>query len=547
MSTQQIRVLPDTVINQIAAGEVVERPASVVRELVDNAVDAGADDISIHLADGGHSVIRIRDNGIGMDKGNALLAFERHATSKLSTLSDLNVISTMGFRGEALSSIASVSKVTLRTRRDEDESGIEVQIAGGKLATVKPVACPKGTEIEVRSLFFNTPARRKFLKSPRTEESRVKEWVLGSSLSRPGVRYRLTFEDKEIVNLPRVGSVLERGGAIYRGSTVSFQTKFDEVYVEGILAHPSMAQADTSHLVILVNSRVVSDKAVLRAIKDGFAPTLKAGEFPVGFVSITLPQETVDVNVNPQKSEVRFAFSQKVFLAVRTAVTEAVRDFRSPMEAMIVEGASPRVSASAWGGGASIPLAAPSYLTQEFSFQVQGGGDVVEEVREAHVDFERPQEQFRFSSLRYVGQIMNCYLLCELKERLYVVDMHAAHERYNYNLVRNSFDRKQIYSQQLLVPLTVQLSERGVQNCVGHGAMLERFGFETEALGDRALVVQAVPTVLQHGDIAGLIREIGTIPCDEISADGIVSLRIDHISARIACHASIRSGRSMER
>ena len=321
----KIKVLSDVVINQIAAGEVVERPASVVRELVDNAVDAGATDIFIALESGGHNRIRVRDNGCGMTRDEALLAFERHATSKVTSIDDLNTLTTMGFRGEALASIAAVSKIKLTTRSKEAGIGTAVTFRGGKVVDVQAVAWNEGTEMEVEHLFFNTPARRKFLKSPRSEVSRIRSWVAHSALSRPHVRYRLVSDGDEILNLQA------RGAHVFPGDLTPISLREGGVKVQGMIGHPGQALSDASGFVILINGRLVSDKIILRAAREGYDSMLKDREFPVGYLSLTMPPEYVDVNVHPQKSEVRFRHPDQVFAVVRGAVLAGVRSIKRPL------------------------------------------------------------------------------------------------------------------------------------------------------------------------------------------------------------------------
>jgi len=297
-----IHRLTDDVINQIAAGEVVDRPASVVRELVDNAVDAGAAEVFVSLIGGGQESLRVRDDGQGIAAAELCLAFERHTTSKLARAQDLVSILTLGFRGEALSSIASVSKVTLRSRTRADTTATQVRLAAGQILGIENLAGPFGTEVEVSALFFNTPARRKFLKSPRVEEARTKQWLAATSLARPAIRFRLLSDEREVLNLPPRGDAIERARVLFVGNCVAFDRSYGPCRVQGMLAHPGQARSDALGLVTLVNGRVVSDRLLLRSIKDGFGAVLKEREVPVGFVSIDLPAGEVDVNVHPQKS-----------------------------------------------------------------------------------------------------------------------------------------------------------------------------------------------------------------------------------------------------
>ncbi len=528
----KIAVLPDHIVNLISAGEVVERPASVVRELVDNSLDAGATEVQIFIEGGGQNLIRVVDNGQGMGRQDALLAFERHATSKIKSESDLDGILTLGFRGEALPSIAAVSKLKLKSRSQLDEVATTVLIEAGELIDCSETAGNVGTDIEVRHLFYNTPARRKFLRQPKTEESRIKHWLKHYALSRPETQFKLFFDGKQVLTLLVKGSALERAAEIFDFDGVEVRGRFKTILVNGLIAHPSMAQYDPGSLAILVNGRLVQDRMILKAVKEGFDSTLKRQEIPVGFIHIELPPSAVDVNVHPQKSEVRFSASQEVFLAVREAVLRAVHKFNTPLNL-------PNNTQSQSEQSSTAPLEIPRMQRFDFTSSIASQNNWVPLAVRTEAE-----EPFRFSDLRYVGQILSCYLLCEYAEKLYVVDMHAAHERYNYNLVRNGYRNKSISSQGSLIPQTIELGS-GLQNIIRNEALFTQFGFEIEPFGESAVLVRAVPALLVGRDILPLFKEIAAIEYD-CEAQGKFEEVIDKISARIACHASIRSGKEMK-
>ena len=541
----KVKVLPDIVINQISAGEVVERPASVVRELVDNALDAGATEVSVELENGGQSLIKVSDDGCGMDKNDALLAFERHATSKISNAGDLDSISTMGFRGEALASIAAVAKVLLRTRTVNQPLGTEVAIDGGVLRGVRETASAPGTTIEVRALFFNTPARKKFLRTAKTESLRAKQWLLQAALARPQVRFRLVVDGVEALLLPKVRDSIERGRILCKGTAVPVRYMGGRAQLVGLVGHPSMAQADSGSFVVLVNDRVVSDRIVQRAVREGFDSTLKDREYPLGFIHIRIPPEDVDVNVHPQKSEVRFRDSQAVFQLVREGVRKAVLDFKSPISgpALPTFSKSPPASGS-WAGAPQVQSAnysAPERVATEASKQGALSLFSRESAGELSDGCDPQVPPFRFSDLRLIGQVLECYLVAEFDDRLFVIDMHAAHERYNFNLIRNSFRQKNLSSQRLLIPEVLQLTEEGVESCLAEHEMLVKFGFELDRFGERELIIRAVPALLKSGVARDVVREVAAIVCDG-AGQGRVEERLDHIAARLACHASVRSG-----
>lgn len=554
----RIQVLPDLVINQISAGEVVERPSSVVRELVDNAIDAGATDVCVELEEGGQQLIRVTDNGCGMTKDEALLSFQRHATSKIRSADDLEHIATMGFRGEALPSIAAVSRVRMLTRTAQDTLGTEVKIEGGNITATQQMPATSGTCLEVHALFWNVPARRKFLKSDKTEVGRVKTWLSQSALAHPDVRYRLVVDGKEIINFPKVADDLRRAQALFRGALVPFVADAGSYGVRGAVGHPSAAQFDTTAFVVLVNGRLVTDRMVLRAVKDGFDSTLKEREFPLGFVHIRVPAAELDVNVHPQKSEVRFRDGGKVFALVRETVLAAVRSFRDPLAGQTAHN-PPTQWRSQIGSGpvfqpapSNFASSAPSVSAPVVAEDAARYGEqrrlsftsVVEAAsnRADKADIGQPI----FSQMRYLGQILGCYLLCEWGDAFYVVDMHAAHERYNYNLIRKRLRERCADSQQLLVPLVVELSERGVQQCLDLLPCFAAVGFDWEQLGPNALVVRGVPSFFVNAQVVDVIRDIAALAESELTPASFEQ-EVDHIAARLACHASIRSGREMER
>ena len=584
----KIKVLSDVVINQIAAGEVVERPASVVRELVDNAVDAGATDIFIALESGGHNRIRVRDNGCGMTGDEALLAFERHATSKVTSIEDLNTLITMGFRGEALASIAAVSKIKLTTRSKDASIGTAVTFRGGKLVDVQAVAWNEGTEMEVEHLFFNTPARRKFLKSPRSEVSRVRSWVAHSALSRPHVRYRLVSDGDEILNLPLVDSIQARGAHVFPGDLTPISLREGGVKVQGMIGHPGQALSDASGFVILINGRLVSDKIVLRAAREGYDSMLKDREFPIGYLSITMPPEYVDVNVHPQKSEVRFRHPDQVFAVVRGAVLAGVRSIKRPL----MSAPAPAVASHHEVSSAALPdfpraafvapsvpptpVMAPPQATPVSRFEWPipapvakvpqaapvAAGSAVSNVAEdlaprtfqpsffvasaPPIAYENvtkvvANRDFRYQDLRYIGQLLGCYLVCEIDNRLVVVDMHAAHERVNYNKIREARAKRALTVQKLLIPERVRLTSEQVVGLLEQEEALKELAFEIAQVDVETVEVHGVPGVLSHLDAIGVIKDIAAEPVMAGWRERLDE-RIDHLTARLACHASVRGG-----
>ncbi len=597
----KIHVLSDLVVNQIAAGEVIERPASVIRELVDNSVDAGSTDILVALEGGGHSRMRVKDNGCGMSRDDAMLAFERHATSKVGTIEDLWTLSTLGFRGEALASIAAVSKVKLTTKEAGATAGTQVIIRGGKIVSVESCAWGEGTEIEIEHLFFNTPARRKFLKSPRSEVTRIRTWLMHSALSRPHVRYRLLSDGDEVVNLPRVDTIGARARSVFSDGLMPVLLSESNITVTGLVAHPGEAVADTSGLVILVNGRLVADKMIARAAREGFDSMLKDREFPVGYLVVDLPPDMVDVNVHPQKSEVRFRHSDQIFAVVRGAVLTAVRKMKRPGHVVTQPfihtadtGASytteisttetsplPEFPAASFvqhdpspqepeqqrrtygvGQGTAAPqlfssqvsspqslatLSSHSQAQPEKSTHLQNLAAFLT-TRSANIDAYTPaptapisSPTYRFSDLRYIGQLLQCYLLCEYGEEFVIVDMHAAHERVNYNKIRNARARHAIKTQHLLLPLSLKLPEEQIAHLLDQIEVLQELGFEIQERSRSEISVIGVPSMISHLNVSQVLKELAAEPVVAGWRERIEE-RIDHIAARLACHASVRSG-----
>ncbi len=551
-----IHVLSDQLANQIAAGEVVERPTSVVRELVDNAVDAQATDIRIWLDDGGIDRIRVADNGTGMGAEDALLCFRRHATSKVSTARDLHAIGSLGFRGEALPSIAAVSQVRMRTKVRADALGTEVSVYGGQMSEGKSCACSDGTDIEVARLFFNTPARRKFLRSPRYEEGRVKLWLSQSSLIFPHIRYQLIVNGKEALLLPPCESFVERAARAFRGSQVRVNYRAGDMLVEGLLLHPAHAESEAGGLSLFVNRRLVTDKAVARAVRDAFGGTLKPREFPVGALHITTPLEFVDVNVHPQKSEVRFQSSGAVFKAVYEAVHHALKDFSGgvSMGAMTTDSI----------GGLAYRRLPPAQANMEtqgslaLAHQVSPQEGSTENHAESAVFglnvFSRSLLQERaiqFSELKYLGQVFDCYLLCVGPGGFYCVDMHAAHERYHFNLIRHRLrsgvsDGK-FPAQIFLRPERITLGRGGGLRIGPYMEELSRIGFRANIVDDFTIEVFEAPSLFDVSRLEVLFRDLvsdheepGVRPLDHA-----IDVHLDSLAARMACHASIRSGKSL--
>lgn len=537
-----INLLPDTVINQIAAGEVVERPASIVRELVDNSIDAGATSVTISVTGGGITEILVADNGSGMSKEDAQRAPLRHATSKITSIDDLTSLSSLGFRGEALASIASVAQLTIRTKDKSAKAGVEFQIIEGRATAEKTVAMNQGSEFIVRNLFWNTPARRKFLKTERTEFSKIKEWLICSALAHVDVEYILVHDGERVLHFPKDKDLVARARTVLGGRGIPIPPlEFTSgIVVQGWVRLPSESGARGESLTILVNHRPVTDKMVARAVRDAFGAMLKFGDAPSGVIDIALSGDTVDVNVHPQKSEVRFSAPQEIYLAVRSAVKRALQsltgtqEMKSPVASIGSSDQDLRRDfpmAYSHGGNSGTNAGVGTELPRAEPTISWGGWN-----NEAEVSLVAS------SPWRYVGQVFKCFLLWEDGERLLIVDMHAAHERMRFNELLERFTTKAPHIQRLLLPLTLKLDARELDAFELHKEPLNRFGFEYEVSTERKEVyVTSIPEYLDAAKTEKVLKEVAAVP-EGGAPEGLLVTLQEKIASRLACHSSVRSG-----
>jgi DNA mismatch repair protein MutL len=582
-----IAVLPAHVVDQIAAGEVIERPASVVKELVDNAIDAGARTITVETRGGGRTQLRVIDDGRGMSSQDALLAFERHATSKLRSVDDLWGIATMGFRGEALASIASVARVVLTTRRASDEAATRVEIAGGRLVGVTEAGAPVGTTVEVSELFGNVPARLKFLKGEATEASHATELVARVAMAHPQLHVRLRHDGRTALELPPDRDQAARARALLgpRVSARLVESVGEEggVRVACYLAAPEHAQTTARGVQLFVGRRAVRDRGLLHAIAMGYGDLVPRGRYPIAVVMIDVPGGAVDVNVHPQKLEVRFSDSSAVQAAVRHVVQAGVarapwRDEHAGGPVMMAAIAGTQPPALPWGGEAT-PLthrhayhareARESQPRLELGDAPDGPRAWVSRVHRANRTAEaaliaramRPEPELReapvfdevrvaegsapstapgyFGSLRYLGQVDLTYLVCEGDGEIVLVDQHVAHERVELARLCSAGERE-IAVQRMLFPTTIEVEPELVALAEQNASLLARVGFEAEAFGARSLAIKAMPGGLRHGDPAQLLKSL----LGDWAEEGAPSEadRLARVLAEIACHSVVRAG-----
>ncbi len=542
----QIKVLPELVSNKIAAGEVIERPASIVKELVENALDAGAKNIEIAIRHGGKSLIRVSDDGCGMDAGDSELAFKRYATSKITQASDLSRIASFGFRGEALPSIAAVSRTKLVTRTHKASSGTEIIIEGGKTVSVKPAAAAKGTTIEVRDLFFNTPARRKFLKTDSTEASHVTEAVSNIALSRRDVRFTLQSNDKKIFELLagesgqfRAATVM---GADLARDFLPLEANMKGIKLSGFIAKPRAARANRSGQIYFINGRWVRAFQFAHALQAGYHGLLMHGQYPVAVLFLDVDLERVDVNVHPTKLEVRISGEAEIKNFIKEAVAarlakegDLAPEMKVPVSKPIIFDANFRKSQPAY----QFSMPVPAVFSRESSRAAAAAG-VAEPEPEAFYgvrggELEEPISlRDKFKITKILGQIHSTFLIAETEEGMLVIDQHAAHERVQFEALVKSFDSKKPAVQRLLMEEVLEIAPKHKELFKKAQPLLARIGFDIEAFGGNSWAVRAVPSIFNAEPAAAVIRTFL-----EEKEDGKLSTSLEkqkeEIAALIAC------------
>lgn len=548
--------MPEALASQIAAGEVVERPASVVKELVENALDAEATRCDVSVRAGGVTHISVVDDGHGMNEADARLCLQRHATSKLKRLEDLHTILSFGFRGEALPSIASVSRFTLRTRPRQAEAGIEVTTAGGEAPRFQSIGMAAGTSIEVSDLFFNVPARRKFLRSTGTESGHVAEVVELAALSRPDVSFTVHRDGRKARQWLRVRGRAERvQQVLVEQRLAECVGERGPLRVEAYLSSPEQARQGAQGLRLLVNNRPIRHRAIAASIAHAYGSVLERGRYPRGVVFLDLPAALVDVNVHPQKAEVRFADPRAVTDALYSIVSKALAQsfsllapersafgqrggaHRAPDVSARTEPAEPAGAAPDQpfeARGARRPHAQPEVMA---SAAAAHAASVLQTRDAAAVQTSSPAQ---WSSLKFLAQVRQTYLICEGPEGICVLDQHAAAERVLFAKLRAQYQAREVASQALLFPVTLQLGAEEVELLESRSADIQAMGLEVRVRGREMVSVHSVPKLLQRGSAERLLRDL----LGELSRTGArgFSDAIDKALATMACHAAVRAG-----
>lgn len=563
--SQRITILPETLTNKIAAGEVVERPASVIKELIENSLDAGATDISVEINAGGRRRIRVTDNGHGMSREDALLSLERHATSKIRVDSDLDKILTLGFRGEAIPSIASVSRFSLATRETASPEGTEIIVEGGRVRDVRACGMATGTVVTVEQIFYNLPARLKFMKSAETEIGHVADVIARMSVSRPDVAFSCTSDERELLRLQR--SDLQRRLAQVVGRESSqhlYPVKGGDGYatVSGFVSAPALARSGTQAVYTYINGRFIRDKVVQHAVMQAYRGVIDRGRYPVVALFIELPPGEVDVNVHPTKHEVRFRRQSVVHDAIQCAVEEVLRSspwLAAPPAAAHRPGGTTgdayreRIAAAAQ---ASLALPSrPEYRPQPAE-QVATASIAPDVALAGNITVSEPTtpflpEQIRhesagyFSSLAIIGQFHSEYIICQSDSEMVIIDQHAASERVAYQLLKRQCQAGGIESQRLLFPETVELSFSEVAVAVRFTPDLAGIGFELEPFGGTTILVSAVPRLVAQKDPVLLIRNI-LVDLERFGTSAAFNDAMETLLSRIACHSVIRGAHPLE-
>ena len=535
----KIKILPEILSNKIAAGEVVERPASVVKELIENALDAGGRKIIIEVEKGGSALIRVSDNGAGMGHDDALMAIERYATSKIYNDSDLFAIKTLGFRGEALPSIAAVSRFSLVTRDRNAEFGTEINIEGGKIKQVTEIGAPPGTMITVKQLFYNTPARRKFLKTIATEMGHVADGIAGIALGWPDIQFKLLHNGKTLKHWPSATDPFDRVvdviGKDFKNELYRIKRDANAISISGWVSSARITRSTSRGIYVFVNGRLVRDRVIQHALIEGYAQRLMKGQFPVAVLFIHVPFDQVDVNVHPTKHEVRFANQKRVHEAVAGAVTEILKV----------------TDRSGWGlKKTSEPI--PSHISEQVSpFRFRPHLIPSDNMRplSAGGSTEPPDQttlwgKKRFADLRVIGQLHNTYILCESAEALILIDHHAAHERILYEQIKNRSSAAPTSAQRLLIPETIECGYKESSTLERLIPDLKEVGLEIEPFGGNTFVVTSVPSLLSGREIKPLIIEIIEKMVEVGFAPGLENV-IDECLILMACHGAMRANQPL--
>ncbi|MEY2509814.1 MAG: mismatch repair protein MutL [Verrucomicrobiota bacterium] len=552
----RIRLLPEILASQVAAGEVIERPASVIKELVENSIDAGARKIEVSVRRGGISLMRVVDDGCGMDRDDALLSLERHATSKIRTSADLAAIATLGFRGEALPSIASVSRFRLTTREPDAVAGTEIIVSGGKIETVRDGGEPPGTQIEVRSIFYNLPARRKFLRSENTESRNIEHQLHLQATGHPEIAFVFVRDERVILQLPAAASLLDRIRDLHGKDLVDRLLNVEEpknnpakIRIRGLIGQAGVSRQTRAQQLVFVNGRAIESPVLTAALREGYHTALMKGQFPVTFLFLDLDPAAVDVNVHPAKREVRFrdpnAVREAVVDAIRRTLEGGRRDWqqqfqRPPAEPSVSipqeHFAAPAIEQRQFAEAevsSVIPRLSGSEETERFP-EAAGITDPGYNRAEA-INVASTSQQFQI-----IGVLNKLYVLMENQDGLVLVDQHAAHERILFEELRRRMEEQGVPSQRLLLAQTFELAPRDAEWVERNAATLQKMGIGIEPFGQNAFKIDSLPTFLDVSDPVTFMRKV--IDGLKSASNGSSALRLgEDMIAKTVCRHAVKA------
>lgn len=543
----KITVLDEKVISQIAAGEVIERPASVVKELLENAIDAEADRITIQVEDGGKKTIKVIDNGIGMTKDNAELAFYRHSTSKIITLRDLESISSLGFRGEALASIAAVSKVKLitKSREEKEVAGTEIYIEGGKKRHAKDTACNEGTTVIVSDIFYNTPARRKHLKTQRAELAKITDLVTRFALIHNEIAFQLVHNNTEILNAPKSKKSLENIAYIYGNSIakemLNVEYSENEITISGFISKPAVTRKSSSHISFYVNCRYITSPLLTSALREGYGNLIMKNKFPIAVILLKIHPRKIDVNVHPSKLEIMFEDEKMVHDTLKKAVEDTLKNRSLIPDMGEVTLKSPHLEAFEVHEIKGfedlhdiIPVVESKHQVDIFNFSDSEKDKGLQKTTSENDITNVPK-------MSLIGQILNTYIIAQSGENILIIDQHAAHERVVYEKLMHLSKDDRKNRQELLEPISLELSPKQKSYVLDKKDLLESIGFSFEHFGKDTFMVRTIPSVLKNMDNANVIYDI----IDELILMGQTKKEEEvkeKAIAIVACHSAIRGG-----
>jgi DNA mismatch repair protein MutL len=513
----RIRLLSETVASQVAAGEVVERPASVVKELVENSIDAGARKIDILIRRGGISLVRVIDDGSGMDRDDALLSLERHATSKIRSASDLEAIATLGFRGEALPSIASVSRFRLTTRERDAIAGTDIAVNGGKIDIVRDGGEAPGTQVEARSLFFNLPARRKFLRAENTESRHIEHQLHLQAIGHPEIAFTFVRDERVVFQLPATSNLVDRLRDLYGGELVEKLLPIEArststIRVSGFIGRAGVSRQTRDQQLLFVNGRAVDNAVLNAALREGYHTALMKGQYPITFLFIDIDPAAVDVNVHPAKREVRFrdpgGVRETVVAAIRETLESGREDWQERFRAPVPEtGGTTSVSSQTFSAPATTPRELPQ-LETEFALRGQTSVELAPAAEIMGRDRARPSNTERDQQFQIIGVLNKLYVLMENADGLVLVDQHAAHERILFEELRRRMEEQGVPSQKLLLPQTFDLPPRDAEWITRNMSILQKMGIGIEEFGPNTFKIDSLPTFVQSTDGVHFLQDV---------------------------------------